>query len=105
MNSTIDSIHYKITVKFDCLNDISIYLKKILNKYQSIILSKKQKNKKIKSNSIKTPNSITESHNYSQLGQDNYDINNFINELDIIFDKITSLYYKYNNVTSPILFI
>lgn len=90
MSFTIDSLHYKLTSKFDNLIELSTYLKEIYQKFLNEFKPGKI-HKKI------------EFIDYMIMGNDEYNKLSINSELINLDSQILLLYYKYNDIVSIIL--
>src|SRR5579883_3090178 len=97
MNLTIENLHYKITAKFDYLNDLLIYVKNVFNQFQDYCRT----NNYVKN---KEPNRRTLNFSdYIILNKGEINFRNIEGEINSIISDVNTLYYRYNDVTSAVL--
>src|ERR1700678_7552 len=90
MNSTIDTLHYKITAKFDYLIEAINFLKNIYDKYKEL--------SNINVKQIKNNNKISY-YEYIIINDDDY----IKQDLYSLKSNITNLYFRYSNASLEIL--
>src|SRR6185437_3219612 len=93
MNYTIDSLHYKISAKFEHLFTLISYVKHIFDSFKNSLTGAKDEISK------KTINFS----DYINPKNDTYLYHSISKELDIIDSQLNDQYCQYNNLTSSLL--